>query len=452
MVGSEWEKDFRGEGVNKITMRVLYLLGFLLFSACRMEELDSTENESTLIHGSNRVMIPIGGNTWLQNGGDLSEKGLHNWSSAKTQCKVYFRATQGGKFRLSLILKPEPGTAKIQVSALGTSKVVQVSGSGEKEYMVGEWSLGKATYVEVSIQGLSKTSATYGLLSHIALSGTAITPDLSYVKDNKDNYFYWGRRGPSVHLNFPTDGLSEVEWFYSEITVPKGNDVQGSYFMANGFGEGYFGIQVNSTSERRVLFSVWSPFETDNPNSIPADQRIQLLKKGPGVYTGEFGNEGSGGQSYLVFPWKADNTYRFLLRGKPDGNTTTYTAYFLAPEENQWRLIASFKRPKTNTYLKHLYSFLENFDPETGNQTRMAQYGNQWVRNTQGTWLELTKMNFTGDNTARKNFRKDYAGGLNNGQFFLKNCGFFSEFVPLDGDFGRPAKKLAPQIDFEKLP
>ena len=31
--------------------------------------------------------------------------------------------------------------------------------------------------------------------------------------------------------------------------------------MANGFGEGYFGIQVNGPNERRVLFSVWSPFK-----------------------------------------------------------------------------------------------------------------------------------------------------------------------------------------------
>jgi hypothetical protein len=47
-----------------------------------------------------------------------------------------------------------------------------------------------------------------------------------------------------------------------EITVPVGQDPIGSYFMANGFGEGYFGFQVNSKTERRVLFSVWSPFRT----------------------------------------------------------------------------------------------------------------------------------------------------------------------------------------------
>lgn len=35
------------------------------------------------------------------------------------------------------------------------------------------------------------------------------------------------------------------------------------------------------------------------------------------MYTGEFGNEGSGGQSYLKYNWKAGNTYKFLLQKKP---------------------------------------------------------------------------------------------------------------------------------------
>lgn len=57
----------------------------------------------------------------------------------------------------------------------------------------------------------------------------------------------------------------EIDYFYSELRVPKGLDTEGSYFMANGFNVGYFGMQVNSPTERRFLFSVWSPYSTDNP-------------------------------------------------------------------------------------------------------------------------------------------------------------------------------------------
>lgn len=53
--------------------------------------------------------------------------------------------------------------------------------------------------------------------------------------------------------------------------------------MANGFGEGYFGMQVNSETERRILFSVWSPFKTDNPKEIPDDHKITLNKVGQQV-------------------------------------------------------------------------------------------------------------------------------------------------------------------------
>lgn len=174
---------------------------------------------------------------------------------------------------------------------------------------------------------------------------------------------------PSVHLNYETPKDVSLQYAYSEITVPVGMDIEGSYFMANGFVEGYFGFQVNGPQERRVLFSVWSPYKTDNPKDIPEEQRIAKLASGPGVRVGEFGNEGSGGQSFLVYPWKAGVTYRFLTEVKPDPTSkehTHYTAWFGDKSQDEWRLIASFRRPKTSTYLKGFHSFLENFNPQFG--------------------------------------------------------------------------------------
>jgi hypothetical protein len=269
------------------------------------------------------------------------------------------------------------------------------------------------------------------------------------VKDD----FHFGRRGPSVHLRYeiPSES-SDIEWFYNEITIPEGNDVQGSYYMANGFAEGYFGIQVNSPTERRILFSVWSPYKTDKPGEIPDEYKIIMLKKGADVITKEFGNEGSGGQSYRKFFWKAGNTYRFLLNGHPSVNSSTdYTAYFYAPETGKWELIASFRRPKTNNYLRNLYSFLENFIPDTGPVTRKGYYSNQWIRNTKGTWIELTDVKFTADATARKESRLDYSGGIENGVFFLRNCGFFDDKTEMDKLFKRPASGKPPEIDLQGL-
>ncbi|HRX12826.1 MAG TPA: DUF3472 domain-containing protein, partial [Draconibacterium sp.] len=142
-----------------------------------------------------------------------------------------------------------------------------------------------------------------------------------------------------------------------------------------------------------------------------------------------------------------------LLKGEPTGNNATdFTAWFFAPEVGTWKLIASFRRPKTDTYLTHLYSFLENFYTETGNVERSGLYSNQWIYNAENKWVELTKIKFTADATARKESRMDYAGGVVNNSFFLKNCGFFGETTTIDSYFERSAKGISPSVNFEELP
>ena len=402
-------------------------------------------------HEANKLTIPIGGNTWTINGASVTNNGLTGWESTATRVKSYVYLSQGGTLHVSLNMNPG-GKNILKITIQGIAKELTVEGNLEKEFYVGKWENISQGYAMIELQGISRTAASFGTVSSIGISGTSLNSETAFVKDNIDNYFYWGRRGPSVHLNY-TMPSSDITAFYSEITVPEGNDVIGSYFMANGFAEGYFGIQVNSSSERRILFSVWSPYATDNPASIPLEFKITMLKKGSNVYTGEFGNEGAGGQSYLVYPWKAGKTYKFLLRGQPQtDNSTIYTAYFFAPEENKWLLIASFKRPATNTYLKRFHSFLENFITTTGDQTRMAIYGNPWVRDTNGVWTAITSAKFTADQTARKRFRLDYAGGSQGNAFFLKNCGFFFPAIAIDSQFNIDKPTTPPVIDFALLP
>lgn len=401
-------------------------------------------------HDANKVMVPIGGNTWTTNGGSISNNGLKGWESTATTVTTYIWLANKGVLNLSINMNPA-GKSTIRVTIQGVSKNVIAEGNAEAEFFAGKWDAVEPGYVAIELSGISKTGVSFGTVSTYFVSGSAVTAETAFVKDNTDNYFYWGRRGPSVHLNY-TIPSTDITTFYSEITVPEGNDVIGSYFMANGFAEGYFGIQVNSANERRVLFSVWSPYTTDNPASIPPEFKITMLKKGNNVYSGEFGNEGAGGQSYLVYPWKAANTYKFLLRGDPQtDNSTIYTAYFFAPEEQKWLLIASFKRPATNTYLKRLHAFLENFMPGTGNQQRMALYGNAWVMDKSGIWTPINTARFTADQTARKRFRLDYAGGTQGNAFFLKNCGFFVPSTPIDSQFNIEKPAQHPAIDFTKL-
>lgn len=403
-----------------------------------------------------RIKVPMGGNTWAygkEAGGKVTNRGIVNWSNSHTFFKTYIRVNKTGFLKVWLHIQVPEGKSKIQITINHLSKIITAETAAAKDYYAGEWKISDTGYIAIRVNGISKTGNVFGDISRIELAGNVIDDHTAYTKNNEDNFFHWGRRGPSVHLNYVVPDNINVEWFYNEVTVPKGQDVIGSYFMADGFGEGYFGMQVNSPTERHILFSVWSPFQTDNPNEIPDSQKIKLVKKGEGVHAGEFGNEGSGGQSYLNFNWKAGTTYQFLLRGQPgSGNYTTYTAYFFTPEDSKWHLIASFRRPATHTWLKHLYSFLENFSPDQGEKERYVLFGNQWIGTDEGKWIELNKIRFTADNTARRGYRMDYAGGVKSNQFYLRNCGFFNDYTPIGTFFERSFNGKSPVIDFEKLP
>src|SRR5690606_5261534 len=134
---------------------------------------------------------------------------------------------------------------------------------------LGEWQLKDTGYVSIELTGVMREGPVYADVDNFQISGASVDKIVKYVASDEGNFFYWGRRGPSVHLAYQVPENTNVEWYYNEVTVPEGEDVVGSYFMANGFTGGYFGIQVNSESERRVLFSVWSPYSTDNPEDIP---------------------------------------------------------------------------------------------------------------------------------------------------------------------------------------
>jgi hypothetical protein len=397
------------------------------------------------------IFIPTAGNTWVTNNtkDKIDKTGIIVWEDSESILTTYFKVDKTGYVDIAFLGSCADSSSTLAFAMNGQSYSIMVNNANEDTIKIGRFAISKIGYQQLNMQGVNKTGEHFPIIKGFFVNGTCINQQTIFVKDD----FYWGRRGPSVHLKYKDPAETEVVYFYNEITVPKGEDVIGSYFMANGFAEGYFGIQVNSEKERRILFSVWSPYKTDDPGEIPEDYRIKMLAKGERVHTGEFGNEGSGGQSYWKFMWQAGNTYRFLLKGEPsENNSTDYTAWFYAPELAKWKLIASFRRPKTTTYLKRLHSFLENFVPNTGYKSRMLYYTNQWVYDTNNQWQEITQATFTADATARKGARVDYFGGANGNQFFLKNCGFFNTKLNIGSSLNRTAAGNPPHIDFTSLP
>ncbi len=444
-------------------MKLNPVSGFLMVSFLSLafglnipaSEISSSISEKKPVTAGQVITLPAEGNAWITGKAGnvmkmIGKGGIQNWKDAETGFKIWFRNEKPGWAEVSLKARVLAGESTIRAALGNVSKKVRIKGTDFNSIPIGKFLIDEIGYHCIELQGIKKEGDVFADIESIQISGTITEGSLYFVRDD----FYWGRRGPSVHLNYQVpEATGNIRWFYNEITIPEGNDVQGSYFMANGFAEGYFGIQVNSFSERRVLFSVWSPFKTDNPREIPEKFRIKMLKKGENVYTGEFGNEGAGGQSYLKYFWKAGNTYQFLLEALPSvEGYTDFTAWFFPPESGKWQLIASFRRPETLTWVKRPHSFLENFNPETGDLSRKGFYSNQWICNSDGKWTELTRARFTADATARKKARLDYAGGSVDNQFFLKNCGFFSETTLIDTYFDRKPNGISPVINFNDLP
>ncbi len=399
------------------------------------------------------ISIPTAGNSWIlsdtgyKSSNMLTEDGIFDWTNQKETIRTFFYMETPGEIVLGLRAKVAALTSEIQIQFEGQSKNLILSGSAFSDVPMGKFTVQEAGYHYIDIKGLKKAGNTFANITALLIR-TQTPESFSYVKDD----FYFGRRGPSDHLNYEIpEGVDSVAWFYSELRIPDHQDVEGSYFMANGFAEGYFGIQVNSPTERRILFSIWSPYETDNPAEIPEEDRIILLKKGENVQTNDFGDEGSGGQSFKVFSWKTNINYGFLVGATPSTNGyTDFVAYFFDPIRNEWNLIAQFRRPKTTTYLKGLYSFLENFIPDQGVIERKGMYQNQWVYDSLG-WHEITKAVFTADNTARKGYRLDYSGGNEGAGFYLRNCGFSNDHTPIGSLFQRKQLNRAPNIHFTAL-
>lgn len=205
------------------------------------------------------------------------------------------------------------------------------------------------------------------------------------------------RAARSVHLRYTAPAATA---FYNELTVRQ--SVPGSYFMACGFRQGYFGIQERRADQPRVvLFSVWDPGSQNNPNGVPADQRVEVLYRAPDVTVRRFGGEGTGGQSFFEYPWKTGETYKFLVEASVEGNKTSFAAYFFLNATSEWKHLVTFRTITGGTPLSGFYSFIEDFrrDGASVRQQRSARFANGWIKPLDGPWVRLTEARFTADKT-----------------------------------------------------
>ena len=403
----------------------------------------NSNNEVTVF--SNGYVYP---NSEFRRSNSITLDGFTGWDNKDLFTRTFFYTQQAGKIQVSLKLKSPGGNSRLKVQLDSTGKSFEIKVFKSADFVtvpVGAFSIPDARYHCIQIKGISKTGKDFPEIKSVIISG----PGAENLKYNLSQY----KGAPSTHLWYQYPPDSTIAWFYNEVTIPAGVNSTNAYYMTNGFSGGYMGIQLNSLTERRIIFSIWSNYNTNDPKEIPADYAITLIKKGKGVFTGEFGNEGSGGHSHLVFPWKQGTTYKMLIGAKPSGDRTIYTAYFFTPENGKWNLIAQWDKTKTGgKLLSGLYSFVENFGPN-GNDFFKAEYGNQWICTPLGTWIEMTKCSLTTTASPTKHQRYDYGAGVENNLFYMFTGGFkkMNNLAP-HSTIERKANGVPPDINFGALP
>ncbi len=370
------------------------------------------------------------------------QRGISRWTDPAQTVNWYGRFLTTGPLEIKVELQlPEGLTTELQMTVGEKSQSVQVKGQGEKPVIAefGTFEIASIGHHRISLASLNAEGQPFGNIQSLILNGDATNDAHFNMKER--------RNAASVHLAYPVSKGTEVEAFYCEVTGAE--EPVATFYMACGWHRGYFGMQVNSPTERRIIFSVWdSGSEAVDRAKVDDINRVKLMGKGEGVYSGDFGNEGTGGHSHLKYLWKTGEKQRFIVTAEPVEKTfTIFSGYWFHPEQKNWMLISSWKAPKEGGYLNGLHSFSENFGGQNGHLLRKALYGNQWVRTPDQKWAELTTATFSHDPTGKAD-RMDRFMGVEDGQFFLSHGGFVDGFATFGEKFERTAMG-SPPADLE---
>jgi hypothetical protein len=289
------------------------------------------------------ILIPAGFNAFVR------ETDIHanevNRSAISETCvqlvnnrviDIYFRCNRTGNIKLALDMQNRNTNYQMRATASvrnssddgwdtkDFSVITMASNTTNAQFIpIAEFYNNVSGYIRVSLQPMSTVAASsLPEIYNLGVSSDGLLPiHLNYGRQLSSTPPGIGqmRNGTNIHLGYTFDSSwGNIEYFYNELTVEEGFDVNSTFFMANGGQGGYFGMQVNGQingrTERRMLFSIWTTFDTQNPSQIPVEYSVQILKEGEEVTMGEFGNEGSGRQCYINAMWKTGLTYKFLKR------------------------------------------------------------------------------------------------------------------------------------------
>ncbi|MDR1809366.1 MAG: DUF3472 domain-containing protein [Prevotella sp.] len=381
----------------------------------------------------------------------MREKGnLSNWKDLNRKA-VYYLYQKAGEYALSFFLKSDlaakydfemnispcyDGLLPLRPQHVCFS-IDAKKNSVKQEYACFDVTVPSTGYYRYELTAKNDMSGL--TLEQLCFKGIGASLDESGFDTHATDYL----SSPSVHLRFSTTAPSSgrYNWIYEEILVPEGYDPLFTYWMSLGFFRGYMGIQTNSETERRVLFSVWDAIDRDKYPDAPKEMLVSLVDKAEYVKANDFGNEGTGGQSYVGTgnpdTWKTGKPVKFLMNCRQDGSiiyiNDTIRHLILSAWYNAgdaWQYIASWRvpvMPGGKDMFDGFYSFIENYGYRNGQIFRKGYYYNAFGRDeNSGKWLNFNKVRFS-NTDGKEGQRIDFEQGVAEeapDKFFMASGGY----------------------------
>ena len=406
--------------------------------------------------GASGIYIPGEGRD--NNGIATNNNSLTAWTDANA-CAVYYfhqpaatvtntiklnvKKGYNAKFRLTIIAPDAPDVQLFSktFTANGTDSNVDVT--------IGDVTFKRSAYYRYRLECLSGNQ-NINLIRSFKFKTTATEKPYvaNFLSSPSVHLYSWGSTDPNAPKG------DAYDWCFMEIMLPQESDIIGTYAMALGVLNGYMGIQTNGyaadgSPRHDVLFSMWDDGSTDEDPNLPEYLRAGAVDWDPLTITNRFGNEGTGVQTYRKGPyWTPGKYVQFITNCRPE--TTSYTtevngkptvhtqhnmlvsAWFNALDGKGWQYMATVRKRNSTTYFDSWYSFLENYNPSTGQANRIAYYRNGYMRaRSNCKWYNRNSAGFGhtdgGDNTGA---RTDYGQGATDNPadrtFFMQTGGYTS--------------------------
>lgn len=198
------------------------------------------------------------------------------------------------------------------------------------------------------------------------------------------------------------------------VTLDILKSAPGTFFMAVGWSQGYFGIQDLGDGQSGLICSVWDGNDKD-PNIV---QQAKALSCAPGATVRRFGGEGVGLQCLMPFPLptKSEGPYRFCVDSEiVTAEWTLYRAFVHFGTGSRIKLVEYLSRMEGRR-LRGFYSFIEDFrrDGDSAEKERRALFSSPVSRIRFDTPIQYGRFaiaapDFEGDNY---DARVPYAGAV----------------------------------------